>query len=476
MSNSVFDTHDGLALAELVRNKEVTPLELLEEAIKRTEAADAVLSFIADKYYDFAHNQITQGLPEGPFTGVPFLRKDFGADIEGLSNTGGVKVLQHNKSTATSELAKRYLNAGLVFFGSTKVPPLAASVDTDISWYGPCGNPWDSKRTPGGSSSGAGSVVGAGVLPMAHGNDGGGSLRIPASWCGCFTVKPSRGRIPMGPPSTEGWFGFSTEGTITRSVRDCAAMMDATMGIEPGGRYTAPAPPRSYLEETRHDCRSLRIAVMDKAYSGQPFHPDCAEGLAKTISILESLGHEIEFSAPKLDYERQQKILMSAIAIDIAQFYESMKDESGKPVPTGNIETLMHSYAQRGASLRALDAQEINNYAMELSLLAHNFMQDYDVFLSPTLPVPAPLIGEAHKNAHDIDLFCEDTGAWADMTLVANFTGQPAMSVPLHWSADDLPIGMMFTASYGDESTLFSLAAQLEKARPWWNKKPIAFS
>ena len=473
MSDSVFDQHDGLDLAKLVRNKEVSAIELLDEAIERTEKADQKLSLLADRYYDFARQQLQRGLPEGPFSGVPFLRKDLCASIEGQSDTVGLKVLKDHKAPQTDTLGQRYLDAGLVIFGSTKVPPFCYTVDSDRADYGACFNPWDQTRTPGGSSTGAGAVVGCGALPMAHGNDGGGSLRIPAAWSGAFTVKPSRGRIPYGPVYTESWLGFAAEGTITRSVRDCAAMLDATMGDPIGRRYSCVAPARSYLEETKHECRPLRIAVMEQTHAGQAFDPEHLDAVHKTAALLESLGHQVEYAAPKLNIEALSVELYKTVAVDTLKVINDLGDARGEPVRDDELETIVRSFRDAGRKVSALEYARINDLSMEAAYDFDHFMAGhYDLVLSPTMPMPPLKIGEIYRNEDSYEAFRVDQDRVLNLTMVQNVTGQPAMTVPLHWGSTGLPIGMMFVARYGDESTLFSLAAQLEKAQPWWDKKP----
>jgi len=471
--SDIFDTHDGLGLAALVRNGEVTPGELLDTAIDRVEQTDAKCAVLAARDYDFARGQLAKGLPQGPFTGVPFLRKDEGCDIEGLVTTAGLKILKDNVAIENRTLANRYIQAGLVIFGATKVPPFCVTIDTDRAPYGACRNPWDTSRTPGGSSSGAGAVVGAGALPMAHGNDGGGSLRIPSAWCGAFTMKPSRGRINNGPVYTEGWMGFAVEGTITRSVRDCAAMLDATMGLELGCKADAPQPARPYLEEVSHDCRPLRIAVMEKTHGGADYHPEHQAALTDTVNLLEGLGHTVTTAAPKIDIERLSKELYKTVSINIDTVLDDIGNARGSPVGDDELERLIVTWRNRGKTVSGAEYARILEIAMEEAYAFDSFMVDYDAVLSPTMPEPPLKIGEIYRHEDDYDKFRNHQDKYLAMTQVQNVTGQPAMTVPLWMTSANLPIGMMFVGRYGDESTLFSLAAQLEKACPWWERKAL---
>lgn len=308
---------------------------------------------------------------------------------------------------------------------------------------------------------------------MAHGNDGGGSLRIPAAWSGCFTVKPSRGRIPYGPVYTESWNGFAAEGTITRSVRDCAAMLDATMGDTIGRRYTCPQPERSYLEETQHECRPLRIAVMEKTHDGQAFDPEHLEAVHQSARLLADLGHHIEYAAPSINIDALSVELYKTVAVDTLKVLNGIGAARGEPVRDDEIETLVKTFRDAGRDVTALEYANVNDLSMEAAHSFDSFMhQRYDLVMSPTMPVKPLKLGEIFNNDDSYDAFRADQNRCLNLTQVQNVTGQPAMSVPLHWSSDNLPIGIMFVAQYGDESTLFSLAAQLEKARPWWDKKP----
>jgi len=472
MSDSVFERHDGLALAELVRTGQTTATELLDEAIERVEAADVRLNVLADRYHDFAREQIARGLPDGPFHGVPFLRKDEGAEIAGLSSTAGLKLLKDRTAPETRVLAQRYLDAGVVIFGSTTVPPFCVTIDTDRAPYGACRNPWNDALTPGGSSSGSAAVVGGGTLPMAHGNDGGGSLRIPAAWSGAFTVKPSRGRLPGGPVQTEDWLGFATEGTITRSVRDCAAMMDATMGRETGSRYVAPQPERSYLAETERECRPLRIAVMHETHAGDEFHPHHRAAVHDTADLLSGLGHRVELAAPKIDIDALSIELYKTVAVSVCNVVDDIGKSMGREIADDELEVVVRTLRRRGRSVTGQEYARINDLSMEAAFRFDQFLQDYDLLLSPTMAEPPLPIGEIYRHEDDYDAFRQHQDRYLNMTMVQNVTGQPAMSVPLCWSPDGLPIGMMFVARYGDESTLFALASQLEKARPWWDRRP----
>lgn len=470
---SPFAETDALGLAQLVRDGRVTAAELLDEAIERVDAVDGELNVLAGRYHDFARRQLAAGLPDGPFTGVPFLRKDCGGEIAGLSATEGTRLLADRVADTTSVLAQRFLDAGVVVFGATAVPPLSVTIDTDRSRTGPCRNPWDPSRTPGGSSSGAAAVVGAGALPMAHGNDGGGSLRIPAAWCGAFAVKPSRGRVPNGPVFTEAWMGFATEGVITRSVRDSAAMLDAIAGPEVGSRYVAPSPEGSFLDHTRRPCRPLRIALLERTHAQDEFPPDYHAATLRTGELLETLGHVVEVSpGPEFDIDALSRELYKTVAVDLANLFDDIGEARGRPVGDDEIEVLLATLRNRGRAVSGQAFARVNQLSMEVAYAWDRFLQDVDLVLSPTMTGPPLPIGEIYRHEADYEALRRHQDTIVNMTMVQNVTGQPAMSVPLWQGPDGLPIGMMFTARYGDESTLFSLAAQLEEAAPWWDRLP----
>lgn len=473
MSDSLFDIHDGLALADLVQKKVVSPIELLDEAIERVEKADDKVGLIANKTYDFARKQIENGLPEGPFKGVPFMFKDdHGGSIKGLPNTSGAKLLKDHIAPYTQTLSQRYMDAGLVVMGYTKVPPWFVTFDCNRSHYGDCFTPWDTRRISGGSSAGSAAAVGAGAIPMTHGSDGGGSLRLPSAWCGAFTMKPSRGRLPYGPTRSEEWFGMATEGHITRSVRDNAALMDAVMGREKGSRYVAPEPQRSYLEETRHECRTLRVAVMTKDHDGNDFHPHHLAAVEETARLLADLGHHVEYAAPKIEIDELSAKLYDMVSTSAIDTMKEIGDARGRPVELDELEVLMASFVRRGDITRGTDVTRINDLSMQVARDFDDFMDNYDVVMSPTTPEPPTEPGWVYKHEDNLDGFRADQNKILNLTQVQNFTGQPAVSVPLCWSPDGLPVGIMFVGRYGDESTLYSISAQLERAKPWWNKKP----
>lgn len=472
-TGDVLGTHDAIGLAGLVRKRKISPSELLEAAITRAETLNPRFNFMAQKHYDFARAEIERGLPDGPFTGVPWLLKDLGTFIEGLPTEGGSRINKGAAGQFTSELVERYRRAGLVVFGKTTTPEFGLTGTTESALKGVTRNPWNPERITGGSSGGAAAAVAAGVIPAAHATDGGGSIRIPASCCGLFGMKPSRGRTPMGPYRTEGWAGLSAHHVITRSVRDSAALLDATHGVEPGSRYAAPTPGGTFLEQLEREPARLRIALMRKPLSGAPVDPECLAALDQTARLCESLGHHVEEAAPKLDAGAMGQasfvLIASSLAADLTDQASRLGIELGPDV----LEPITLAFVGYGKTTSGADFARANNTMQAAAVTAAQFMADYDVILSPTLAAPPLMLGQINLSPGiPFPEWGQRAAMFSPFTQVANFTGQPSMSVPLGMSGDGLPIGMLFTGRYGEEALLYRLAGQLERAAPWSARRP----
>lgn len=469
----VLDTHDALGLAALVRQRAVSPSELLEAAIARAEDANPRFNFMAQKHYDFARAEIERGLPDGAFTGVPWLLKDLAAYIEGLPTEGGSRLNKGQTGLFTTELVERHRRAGLVVFGKTTTPEFGLTGTTESALNGATRNPWNPARIAGGSSGGAAAAVAAGVIPAAHATDGGGSIRIPASCCGLFGLKPSRGRTPMGPYRTEGWGGMSTHHAITRSVRDSAALLDATHGIEPGSRYAAPSPEGTFLSQLEREPGRLRIALMRSPISGAPVDPECLAALDQTARLCESLGHHVEEAAPKLDAaalgQASFVLIASSLAADILDRAQSLGIEPGPDV----LEPITLGFVAYGKTTTGADFARANNAMQTAAVTVAQFMADYDVILSPTLAAPPLELGRISLSPGvPFPEWGQRAAMFSPFTQMANFTGQPSMSVPLGMAGDGMPLGMLFTGRYGAEDVLYRLAGQLERAAPWAGRRP----
>ena len=464
--------HDALGLAELVRRKEVSAAELLEAAIARTEALNPRYNFISQKHYERARAALAKGLPQGPFTGVPFLLKDLNTYLEGELTEQGSRYWKGYRAPVTSEIARRHERAGLVIFGKTTSPEFGLTATTESLATGITRNPWNPERTSGGSSGGAAVAVATGVLPVAHATDGGGSIRIPASCCGLFGLKPSRGRVPMGPPRTEGWGGLAAHHAVSRSVRDSAALLDATAGLETGSRYGAPTPERPWLEEVARAPGRLRIALSVSPAMGTPVDPECVEAARAAARLCESLGHHVEEAAPKLNMEAIGQALFTIIASSVAADIQARHAATGIAPGPDVLEAVTLVYYQLGLKATGIEFARANNTLQEAAIVVAQFMQPYDVWLTPTLAAPPLEIGRLSLSNPNIEAYYQAAGAFTAFTGLFNMTGQPAMSVPLAMSQSGLPIGVQFAGRYGDEATLFRLAGQLERAAPWAARRP----
>ena len=470
--NDVLDTHDSLGLAELVRMRKVSASELLEAAIARAEALNPQLNFMAQKHYDYARKAIAAGLPQGPFSGVPWLLKDLNTYIAGEVTENGSRLYMGQRASVTSELVRRIERAGFVIFGKTTTPEFGLTGTTESVLMGPTRNPWNRERIAGGSSGGAAAAVAAGVIPAAHATDGGGSIRIPASACGLFGLKPSRGRVPMGPLRTEGWGGMSVHHAVSRTVRDSAAILDTTHGVEPGSRYSAPTPERPFLQEVGRDPGKLRIALMLSPYSGAPVDPQVVEATKAAARLLESLGHHVEEAAPKIDMAAigasSFALMASSVAADCVDRAKALGIELGPDV----LERTTLDFVAMGKSYTGMDFARGNNAYQAAAVTIAQFMERWDVILSPTLsapPLPLGRIGlDTGRSMMD---WGREVGTFTAFTGIYNGTGQPSMSLPLAMSQDGLPIGIMVTGRFGEEGLLFQLAGQVERAAPWAGRR-----
>lgn len=470
-SSSDLDRLDALDLAKLVSSKQASPEELLEAAIARTEAANPRFNFMAQKHYDYGRAAIARGLPEGPFRGVPFLVKDSNISIEGLVSGSGSRYF-NQKATYTSELVKRYERAGLVIFGKTTSPELGLTPTTESIAVGETTNPWNPEYSSGGSSGGAAAAVAAGVIPAAHAADGGGSTRMPASCCGLFGLKPRRGRMPQGPMRTEVQNGLATPHVVSWSVRDSAAFLDVSHGMELGSSYTAPAPERPFLEEVGRDPGRLRIGYSTVAPIGTPVDPECVSGVLAAAKLLESLGHHVDEAAPAFDTEALGRATSTIVYSWIAATIMKREEETGIPPSLEVLERNTLMFFEWGKKCTGADYVRANEVVQKAAIDLARFMQNYDVFLTPTLgSLPKPLKVLSLSN-EDTDAYLEALYSYTPFTSVYNVTGCPAMSVPLAMSQSGLPVGIHFGARFGDEATLFRLAGQLEQAAPWRDRRP----
>ncbi|HMZ22517.1 MAG TPA: amidase [Blastocatellia bacterium] len=467
-----YDKYDALGLAELVAKRQVTPLELLDAVRQRVETLNPKLNAFCHLFFDKAEAQIKQGLPAGPFRGVPFALKDLGQYLAGTITSSGSRVWKNAVAEADSTLVERYKQAGLVIFGKTNSPELGLTTTTESALYGKTRNPWNPERTSGGSSGGSSASVAARILPAAHASDGGGSIRIPASCCGLFGLKPTRGRVPMGPAQFEGWNGCSHHHVITISVRDSAALLDATAGAEPGSPFFSPPPARPFLKELRVDPGKLRIALVAEPYGGTPLDPECRKAATEAAKLCESLGHKVEEVKLPINNAAMREAFLNVIVVSLARTLEDAGKTLGRAVTENDVEPVTWAMMQQGKALSSVAYSRAIATMHQVGLTMAKFMQNYDVILSPTLAKPPVPLGVLSLSPESSAAFIKEVTEFGPHTALYNVTGQPSMSVPLHWSEDGLPVGVMFSGRFGEDSLLLRLAAQLEKARPWRERKP----
>jgi amidase len=465
---------DATACAELVANGDASPAELVDAAIARVEALNPALNAVIHERFDLARAEArASDLPVGPLRGVPFLVKDAVCHTAGDPFHCGMRFLQRIGWTEAEDtwLAARFRAAGLVFVGKTNTPELATSVTTEPMAYGATHNPWDLARSPGGSSGGSAAAVASGMVPLAHGNDMGGSIRFPASMCGIVGLKPTRARTTLGPNFGEYWGPLTHEFVLTRSVRDAALALDAVSGAALGDPYTAPPPARAYTAEIGADPGRLRIGLRTRTRAGAESAPDCVRAVEDTGRLLESLGHHVErVDLPALDVPVDAAfgiVMCIAVARDLARWSE----RTGETIGPDDIEPGNRFLGDVGAQMTGVDYVRAIEDMQRWTRGVAAWWNDFDVLVTPTSPEPPVLLGElAPANADPA--VSQRMGDLVSFTSPFDITGQPAISLPLHWNDDNLPIGVQFAGAYGREDVLLHLSAQLEGAAPWHDRHP----
>lgn len=481
---------DAVGLGEMIASREVHPREAVTAAMGQIERYEPDLNAVCARRYEQALREAERPLPASPLAGVPFLIKDIGQTVAGMPDALGSPMRREVIADGDSALVARYKAAGLLIVGQTNVPEFGASPDTRSPLHGATRNPWDLARSPGGSSGGSAAAVAARYVPAAHGSDGGGSIRIPAAMCGLFGLKPTRARTPKGPRVAEGWFGMSVDHVLTRTVRDSAALLDIAAGPDPGAPYFPPPPPRPFLEETGRPPGTLRIAVSTGAMLGSKLAPEGVRAVEKTAQLLEDLGHRVSEARPEVEAEPLRRAMTTMVAADLARSIAAAGREAGSKPTEEEFEPANWAMAQLGRRLRATDLAEAVEYIKNAGRSVAPFFDDYDVLAEATVAGVPPLSGAMDPPPRrlralrtlgrtpgrtGVNLAVKKAAARSldhiPNTPLWNATGQPAMSVPLHW-ADGLPVGVQFTARYTEESLLFRLASQLENARPWTHRLP----
>ena len=467
-----YEQYDALGLADLVRRHKVTPRELLEAAIECVEARNTAVNAVVMKLYDDGRKAIAEGLSDGPFRGVPFLMKDLTSPVAGVSMTRGSKFFADTApASADSEHVKRLKRAGLVIFGRTNTPELGLSLTCEPQLHGPTRNPWDVARISGGSSGGAAAAVAARMLPMAHASDGFGSIRVPAACCGLVGLKPTRSRNTFAPFSGEGLGGLSTEHAVTLTLRDCAALLDATCGPGPGDPYIAPLPAGPFLKEVGTRPAKLRIAWTAAAPNGAKVESECLRVLAETAKLCADLGHHVEECDPDIDRAALVPTFLTLASANTVVNLAS-HPSAGRPAREGEVERITWLTAKRGESVSGADYVRATQAAHRLGRQMAAFHAEWDVLLTPGLSAAPVRLGWIDMMMEDVDEYWRRVFTFSPFTVCFNITGQPALMLPLGQSSDGLPLAVQFVARYGDEATLFRLGAQLEAARPWLGRKP----
>ena len=468
-----YQNYDALGLAELIRAKEVTPGEVLEAAIARVESVNPAINAVVNKMYDEAERSIAAGLPDGPFTGVPYMMKDLGIYYAGVTTSAGSRLFADYVPDHDSTITVRTRAAGLVIMGKTNTPELGLAGTTESQLLGPTRNPWNLERSSGGSSGGATAAVATRMLPMAHATDGGGSIRIPCANCGVFGLKPTRARYPVGPDVGEGMSGMSVGHCGSRSVRDSAAMLDATHGPSPGDPYVAPPPARPFLEEVGADPGQLRIAVMTKTHAGAAIDPACVKAIEDAAKLCTDLGHIVEEAAPDVNDAEIRQVWRIIIGANVYNMVHAQARALGRDLQQGDLERVPYAWVQEAADYTGAEYAAAIQTMHRIGRQMAGFFENYDVLLSTTMAKPPIPLGAMDMMNPDLDDYYErQLMDEIPFTPLFNESGGPAMSVPLSWSDDGLPIGIHFGTRFGDEALLFRLASQLEAARPWADRRP----
>jgi amidase len=465
-----YESFDAVALAQLVHAKQLSPAELLEAAIERIERDNGARNAVVEKLYDSARDRARQPL-DGPFAGVPFLIKDLAVQVAGAHITSGSRLWQNQVGSKDSTIVARYRAAGLILAGITNSAELGLSCETAPSLFGATRNPWDATRSAGGSSGGSAAAVAAGMVPAAHANDGGGSIRIPSSCCGVFGLKTSRGRNPVGPDVGEGWNGLAVHHAITRSVRDSAALLDATHGPEPGDPYAAPHFGGSFVAGLREPQRPLRIALQTVTHAGEAIDPKVAGAARDAANLLASLGHHVEEARPKFDAHALKYEMFTIVGCNIVNALRMTSRAIGRPVAPDDVERITWLWMQRCEPLAGHELARAIGTVQMIGRQLGQFFERHDVLLTPTMPTPPTPLQSIDMRSDDLDGYYDKLYGNNTFTTLYNCTGLPAASVPLAW-VDGLPVGIQIAAPLGHDMRILRLAAQLEEARPWADRRP----
>ena len=465
--SSFYENADATAMAEAVGKGDIKASELLEEAIRRAQRAEAAFNILTMEHYELARQQLAASTPTGPFAGVPFLLKDLGVMLKGTITTNGSRMLAGNVASNTTEIVQRFQRAGIVIFGKTNIPEYGLALTTENPFTGDCLNPWNTAYSTGGSSGGSAAAVAAGVLPIAHATDGGGSIRAPANHCGVFGFKPTRGLTPD--PSGA---GMSVGHVVTRSVRDSAAMLDAIAGYVPGAPYGAGLVADGHLAASQQKPRKLRIAL-NLTVPDVEIDPDCRAAVLATAKLLSELGHIVEEAAPQLDYDLLNATQNTLIGVDMATSLDTMEKARGSKIVVPDIEPMTEMVREYGSRYSQFDYSRALRHMQAIGRSMGQFHQQYDLVLQPVTATPAPKLGTiTYRDGDTLDEYTTRFKKVSAFTHLYNMSGQPSVSLPLALSKNGLPIGVMLSGRVGEDRLLFSVSGQLERAAPWSQRRP----
>lgn len=464
------DSVDATALAHMIRAGDVSAIEVVHGALERIAERDPALGAIVEVRADAALRDVAAGLPDGPLTGVPFVVKDLGATVAGMRNENGSRLYAGHVATADSELVARYRRAGLVIVATTKTPEFGDNASTEPVVGGPARNPHRLTHSTGGSSGGTAAAVASGMVPAGHGNDGGGSIRIPASMCALVGLKPTRGRTPEAPRLRAFTNPFPVHHALTRSVRDSALLLDVAAGRTTGAAYHAPAPPTTFVEAAATPPPRCRVALSTVRPDGTAADPHCADAAAHVAYLLDSLGHEITEATPPYPLEAMHTAVAGVFCVSSAAGIDARLAELGRPLRDDDIEPYARVLYERGRGMTGTEVVHALEAVEQVGWELGPFYEEFDLLVTPTLPLPVPPLG--HLDTTDVEAMFRNAPVYGALTGVANITGQPAISLPMAADAEGLPIGVQLTAGFGREDLLLQVAAQLEQAAPW-NQAPV---
>ena len=472
LTSQEWESHDALGIAALIRSGEISAREAVETAIARIEHLNPLVNAVIYQSFDSALETASRHKPIGPFAGVPYLLKDLNAPAQGMPLTNGSRLLAGSIQSFDSALVSRLKAAGFVILGRTNTPEFGLNITTEPAAYGATRNPWQLDRIAGGSSGGAGAAVASGMVPAAHATDSGGSIRIPAACNGLVGLKPSRGLNPAGPHRAEANEGISHENLVSRSVRDTAAILDVTSGPDAGAPYFFRKPPVGFRKAIQQRGKPLRIALMTKTFTGEPVCADAREGVERAGSLLTDLGHHVEEAAPSFDFDALQRTIFRILFANLAAGVSEFERQRGTPAAAQELEPLSRAALELG---RAMTLEQYFAAVAQLNRQVRrigDFFESHDILVTPVLATDLPELGCLPTDGSDIDAHIERLLRISPFPVPFNGTGQPAISLPLHWTTSGLPVGIQFVGRLGQDAALLHLAARLEESSDWFSRRP----